>query len=114
MLGQMMQADTNVRENLGRLCSGIREMLRFYYRLALWAGPWTMVLMYGYYVGRALGRGEAFSTKLLSFGAGLFIGGGLMQIVIVYATRWFQQRLYGRHLDHLEANLRELSDERAV
>ncbi|GAA4029598.1 hypothetical protein GCM10022409_12290 [Hymenobacter glaciei] len=110
MLGQMTRADTNVRESLVRLCSGIREMLRFYYRLSLWAGPWTLVLMYGYYVSRALARGEVFSTKMLSFGAGMFIGGGLMQIVIVYATRWFQQRLYGRHLDRLEANLRELDE----
>ena len=111
MLGQMMRADTNVRANLGRLCSGIREMLRFYYRLSLWAGPLTLVLMYGYYVGQALARGEVFSTKLLLFGAGMLIGGGVMQIAIVYGTRWFQQRLYGRHLDRLEANLRELGDE---
>ena len=110
MLGQMMRADTNVRENLGRLCRGIREMLRFYYRLALWAGPFTYLLLYGYYVGRALAGGEGFSTKLLSFGAGMFVSGGLMQMVIVYLTRWFQQRFYGRHLDRLEASLRELDE----
>ena len=114
MLGQMMRADTDVRENLGRLCRGIREILRFYYRVTIWAGPWTLLLMYGYHVGRALARGEAFSTELLSFGAGLFVGGGLMQVAIVYATRWVQQRLYGRHLDHLEASLRELSEDEAA
>ena len=110
MLALMLHADTNVRENLGRLCRGIREMLRFYYRLSIWAGPWTMVLMYGYHVGRALARGEAFSADLLSFGAGMLVGGGLVQIGIVYFTRWFQQRLYGRYLDRLEASLRELAE----
>ncbi|GAB3722784.1 hypothetical protein GCM10027594_03610 [Hymenobacter agri] len=110
MLGLMLRADTNVRENLVRLCRGIREMLRFYYRLSIWAAPWTLVLMYGYHIGRALARGEVFSGELLWFGAGLFAGGGLVQIGIVYLTRWFQQRLYGRHLDRLEASLRELDE----
>lgn len=110
MLRQMMQAESNVRENLGRLCSGLRNMLRFYYRLSLWAGPWGMVLMYGFFVGQQLARGEHFSTKLLSMGAGMLVGGAVAQVVIVYATRLYLQRLYGRHLDHLEASLRELDE----
>ena len=33
-----------------------------------------------------------------------------MQVFAVYVTRWFMQRLYGQHLDRLEANLRELDE----
>ena len=41
----------------------------------------------------------------------MLVGGALLQVGTVYGTRWYLQRLYGQHLDRLEASLRELGDE---
>jgi hypothetical protein len=43
-------------------------------------------------------------------GGVLLMLGGLVQVLAVYGTRWYVQRLYGQHLDRLEANLAELEE----
>jgi len=36
--------------------------------------------------------------------------GAVVQVGVVYFTRWYMQRLYGQHLDRLEGQLQELDE----
>lgn len=112
MLNQMRLVEGNVRGHLQRLAAGLRAMLRFYYRLTLAMGPLVLVLNFCYYLGKELARPGPFRWQMLAIVGGLLlVMGALLQVLAVYATRWYLQRLYGQHLDRLEANLRELGDE---
>jgi len=51
MLRQMDQPGNSVRRHLGQLCAGLRQMLRFNYKLTLWILPWTLILIYGFFTG---------------------------------------------------------------
>ena len=65
-----------------------------------------------FHVGKELAHPGAFHWKfLLALAAAYAVLGALVQVVMVYSTRWYLQRLYGQHLDRLEANLHELGDE---
>ncbi|SFQ47072.1 hypothetical protein [Hymenobacter arizonensis] len=111
MLNRMRLVEGNVRGHLKQLAAGLRAMLRFYYRLTLAAGPAVMLLNFGYFVGRELARPTPFRWKLLFIVGGVFlVFGVLLQLLAVYGTRWYVQRLYGQHLDRLEANLAELDE----
>ncbi len=111
MLRQMTRPDAHVLGNLRRLCAGLRSMLRFNYRLTLAMVPASLLLMYEYVVGKELARSGGVRTAvLLGLGAAFFAAGLLLQRAVVRATRWHLQRLYGQHLDRLEASLRELAE----
>jgi hypothetical protein len=111
MLKRMLMVEGNVRGHLQRLAAGLRAMLRFYYRLTLASGPTMMLLNFCYFLGRELGRPTPFRWKLMFIiGGVLLMLGGLVQVLAVYGTRWYVQRLYGQHLDRLEANLAELEE----
>lgn len=111
VLGQMATTDGRVRPHLQRLCTGLRQLLRFNYRLTLATGPAMMVILFTYSVGYELGRAGGFRPgRLLAVGAGLLVLGGIMYFGVQGLTRWYLRRLYGQHLDRLEANLRELDE----
>ncbi|MCC2547883.1 hypothetical protein LJY25_15645 [Hymenobacter sp. BT175] len=111
-LRQMAETGGNVRSNLQRLCAGLRDLLRFYYRLTLASGPASLLLMYGYMVGKELARPEGPRSKLLLITGGvLLVLGLLLQWAVIHGTRWYLQQLYGRHLDRLEAALQELGEQ---
>lgn len=109
-LGRMLRVDGSVQGHLQVLCGGLRALLLFYHRLTLATGPTMLLLLLGYYVGRELARATPFRWGRIG-GMTLFvlIFGLLLQLVVIYGTRWYLQRLYGQHLDHLETALRELS-----
>lgn len=115
LLRRMTHAEVHVRAHLSALCAGLRQLLWFYYRLTLTSLPLALLIDLGFFVDKALARPGPFRWGRL----GLFVGamlvvGALAQIGVVYATRWYLQRLYGQHLDRLEANLRELSEDAGV
>lgn len=111
VLRQMAQTSGSVRGHLERLCGGLRQLLRFYYRFTLAVGPLMFVLLYGFKVMQELARpGGVRPSRLVAIGVLLAFFGGALQLGIVYLTRWWIQRLYGRHLDHLETQLRELNE----
>ncbi|MDQ2770621.1 MAG: hypothetical protein M3Y54_08985 [Bacteroidota bacterium] len=111
MLRQMIQPEGHVLGNLRRLCAGLRSMLRFNYRLTLALPPASLLLGFEFAVGRELGRpGGVRAVQLFGVGAALLATGLLLQWAIVKGTRWYLQHLYGRHLDRLEASLRELTE----
>ena len=114
-LQRMTQADNTVRTHLGALCEGLRRLLRFYYRVTLATLPLTLLLNLGYVVGQELAHPGPFRWGLVGLiGGAMLLLGGLAQLGLAPITRWYLQRLYGQHLDRLEANLRELGDETAV
>jgi hypothetical protein len=69
----------------------------------------------GYFVGKELARPTPFRWKmLLIIGGVMLVLGGLLQVLAVYGTRWYMQRLYGQHLDRLEHSLQELNEPAAI
>ena len=111
ILNRMMQADVNVRTHLGVLCVGLRKLLHFYYRITLATLPLTLLLNLGYFVSQELAHPGPFRWALVCITGGvLLLMTGLAQWKIADITRWYLQRLYGRHLDRLEASRRELDE----
>jgi hypothetical protein len=112
LLGRMARAEVHVRAHLLELSAGLRKLLRFYYRLTLATTPLAMLLVLGFFTGKELARTGDFRWGLMATVAAAFLMfGAVLQVGMVYGTRWYLQRLYGQHLDRLEASLRELSEE---
>jgi hypothetical protein len=114
LLSQMADPAGSVRSHLAQLCAGLRTLLRFYYRLSVAMVPFTMLVL-GVQVGQRLIHPERIDWARLGLSAGILIGvGGLVLLLQIPATRWYVQRLYGRHLDRLEGQLRELDEAAAT
>ena len=117
LLQRMAHAETQVRQHLSQLCAGLRQLLRFYYRLTLATGPFVLLMGLCFAVSKEyahsrLTPGYVVDWEALGIMAAvMLVGGALLQVGTVYGTRWYLQRLYGQHLDRLEASLRELGDE---
>ena len=112
LIGRMARAEGHVRAHLVAMSAGLRQLLRFYYRLTLATGPLLLSLVLGFFVGQELARSGPFRWPLVGgIAAALLFFGTVLQVGVVYGTRWYVQRLYGQHLDRLEASLRELGDE---
>ena len=111
VLRRMSEPGTSVREHLATLAQGMRYLLRFYYRLTLWSGPVTAVLVAGYQGSRELLRPGGPRWQLVGLAVCLLLVViALVQVGIVYGARWWVQRLYGQHLDRLEGQLHELDE----
>ena len=111
LLRGMTRADTQVRTHLGTLSAGLRQLLRFYYRLTLAVLPYMLIMLLGFQVGKELAHPGGFHWKFIGLLAATYLVLGIvMQAGVVYLTRWYLQRLYGQHLDRLEASLRELAE----
>ncbi|AMJ64797.1 hypothetical protein [Hymenobacter sp. PAMC 26628] len=111
VLGQMAAADGHLRGHLQRLSAGLRQLLRFNFRLTLAMGPLALFSLLGYAVGRELARPGGFrSGRVLVVGGVLLALGALLQLAVAHLTRRYLHQLYGRHLDRLDANLRELDE----
>ena len=114
LLRRMAHAEVHIRKHLGVLCAGLRGQIQFYYRLTVTMVPLTTLLNLSLFVGLELGHAAPFRWGLFGLTASLLLlGAAVLQVPAVYGTRWYLQRLYGQHLDRLEASLRELSDEPA-
>ena len=111
LLRRMGRAEVHVRKHLGALCTGLRRQMQFYYRLTLATLLLTTLLNLGFLVGQELARAAPFRWGLVGLEAGCVL---LLVIPLQWAaargTRWYLQRLYGQHLDRLEASLRELAE----
>lgn len=111
VLRRMAVVEGDVRSHLRKLCRELRRLLRFFYRVTLGTPPVTLLLLFGLDLAEQLSRPESTRAKSpLVFVGFLLVFGVFMQVVAVYGTRWYLQRLYGRHLDRLEASLRELDE----
>jgi hypothetical protein len=111
ILRQMAEPGNSVRSHLAQLCAGLRQMLRFNYKLTLWTLPWTFILIYGFFTGQLLAGKATYSWQVWAMAGGaLLVLGSVIQVGVVYFTRWYMQRLYGQHLDRLEGQLQELEE----
>ena len=109
LLRRMTFTDAQVRTHLGALCAGLRRKLHFYYRLTIATLPCTLLMMLCFNVGKELAHPGAFRWKfMVALAAAYVVLGAIMQVGMMYLTRWYLQRLYGQHLDRLEGSLREL------
>jgi hypothetical protein len=111
MLRQMDEPGSSVRRHLAQLCAGLRQMLRFNYKLTLWVLPWMLILIYGFFTGQLLAGKAKYSWQVWALAGGILLMlGAVVQVGVVYFTRWYMQRLYGQHLDRLEGQLHELDE----
>jgi hypothetical protein len=114
VLRQMAEPSISVRSHLAKLCVGLRQMLRFNYKLTLWTMPYMLLLIYGFFTGRLLAGKAAYSWQTWALAGGaLLVLGSVLQVGVVYFTRWYMQRLYGQHVDRLEGQLHELDEDAA-
>lgn len=109
LLRQLTQPDGHVLGNLRRLCAGLRSLLRFNYSLTVSLVPASLLLVYEYLVIKEMARPGGFRLAVLlgACAALLAVGTGLYWAA-ARLLRWSLQRLYGQHLDRLEACWREL------
>ncbi|MDQ2795003.1 MAG: hypothetical protein M3Y12_13500 [Bacteroidota bacterium] len=111
ILRQMAGSNNAVRGHLEQLCKGFRQLLRLYYRFSIAAVPVTLIIVSGYIASSALmGIGPIPRAELVVFMIVMLFVCLLLMIPMLLVTPWWLQRLYGRHLDHLEASLAELAE----
>lgn len=109
VLRRMATVEGNVQAHLQKMCVELRRLLRFFYQASLVMGPFTLFLGFCYSLGTEIVRPEGIRVNHLLILAGVLILFGIvLQIGVVYGTRWYVRRLYGQHLDRLEGYLHEL------
>jgi hypothetical protein len=102
----------DLRAHLTRMASGLRALIRFYYRLTLTMIPITVLIMGVMAVSEA--RINLTSGKLGIIAAVLVVLAVFLYLPTAYVTAKYLQRLYGQHLDRLEGQLRELDEPAAL
>ncbi|MDB5233017.1 MAG: hypothetical protein JWR44_10 [Hymenobacter sp.] len=111
LLRRMDDPAGDLRAHLQRLDSGLRALIRFYYRFTLAmlpVGGLMEVLMVASTSKREIGLTTLPGLALL---VGLvLVLPALLYLPVASVTRKYLQRLYGQHLDRLETSLRELAE----
>ena len=110
LLRRMDDPAGDLRAHLRRLASGMRALIRFYFRFTLAMLPVaglidTLMAASTLHIGLTSPKGIGL---LLGFVLGLPV---LLYLPVASVTRRYLQRLYGQHLDRLETALGELDDE---
>jgi uncharacterized membrane protein len=108
LLRSMSDPAGDLRAHLLRLTSGLRTLIRFYYRFTLAMLPVACLLM---------GFMALSTTTSVVTPAKIWLIAGLLTVmcVVIYlptahTTKRYLHWLYGQHLDRLDAQLRELDD----
>jgi hypothetical protein len=108
LLRSMSDPASDLRAHLLRLTTGLRALMRFYYRLTLATLPVVCLLM---------GIMALSSTTKVVTPSKIWIISAVLAVLCVvlylptaHTTKRYLQWLYGQHLDRLEGQLRELND----
>ena len=108
LLHSMSDPAGNLRSHLVRLITGLRTLIRFYYRLTLATIPLT---------GLLLGVMSVTSVLKVVTPTKIWLLAGLLAVLclviylpIAHTTKRYLHWLYGQHLDRLEGQLRELDE----
>lgn len=101
----------NLRAHLVQLASGLRTLIRFYYQFTLAMLPVAGVVEVLMAVSTAKREIVLASWPGLALVVGLvLVLPALLYLPVASVTKKYLQRLYGQHLDRLEASLRELAE----
>ena len=105
VLRQISSPAGDLKAHLKRLVDGLRALIRFYYWFTLATIPLTglAVILLAYF--KLLG---SFTPAKALVVAGIELA--VLYWPVARVTTWWLQRLYGQHLDRLEASLRELNE----
>jgi hypothetical protein len=105
-----------LREHMRQQLHHLRGLVRLYFRATMWSVPVSFGLGVLFLGGRIVQKSAGHKLlESLSIMGVVYGGVGVLTYFgLRWFTRWYLQRLYGQHLDRLEANLRELSDESAA
>lgn len=110
VLHSLNDANGPLREQVERQLSNLRSLTKLYYQATMWTLPVSFGIGFLFPVVRIQQDPEG-QYQLLLWGGLLLIGAltfFLGYVFLRYFTRWYIQRLYGQHLDRLEAILRDL------
>ena len=107
------RVEATVREHVALHLDGLRKTMRRSYQSALLTLPVTFGIGFFFSLHRIV---ATYSGGALWRQLGLLaVGTGIAGVCAYFLVRWLGRRLlqdlYGRHLDRLEASLRELGDE---
>ena len=116
VLHALGDASGAVRARMARQLSSLRALVRLYYHVTLWSLPISFGIGLLYIAGSALQRftGHKLLVFLGGLGGAYVAAGVLAYFGLRSFTTSYLQRLYGQHLDRLEASLHELGDEPAA
>jgi hypothetical protein len=105
-----------VREHMKQQLQSLRGLVQLYFRATMWSVPGSFSVGLLFLGGRIAQQfsGQKLLLSLGILGAAYAVVGVVAYFGMRSFTRWYLQRLYGQHLDRLEANLRELGDEPAI
>lgn len=108
LLKGMSDPAGDLRAYLLRLTTGLRSLIRFYYRLTLAMVPLACLLMG---VMALTSTTKAVTpTKIWIIGAVLVVLCVVLYLPTAHTTKRYLHWLYGQHLNRLEGQLRELND----
>lgn len=108
LLKGMSDPAGDLRAYLLRLTTGLRSLIRFYYRLTLAMVPLACLLM-GVMALTSTTRAVT-PTKIWIIGAVLAVLCVVIYLPTAHTTKRYLHWLYGQHLNRLEGQLRELND----
>jgi uncharacterized membrane protein len=108
LLHRMNDPAGDLRSHLVRLTTGLRSLIRFYYRLTLATIPIT---------GLLIGTMSVTSIVKVVTPTKVWLLAGLLTVLslviylpVAHSTKRYLHWLYGQHLDRLEGQLRELDE----
>jgi hypothetical protein len=108
LLHRMNDPAGDLRSHLVRLTTGLRTLIRFYYRLTLATIPITGLLIGVMSVTSVLK--VVTPTKIWLLAGLLTVMSLVIYLPIAHSTKRYLHWLYGQHLDRLEGQLRELDE----
>ncbi|MDO7884378.1 hypothetical protein [Hymenobacter cheonanensis] len=108
LLRRMSDPASDLRAHLLRLTTGLRALIRFYYRLTLAMVPLVCLLMG--IMALSTTTKAVTASKVWLIAALLAVLCVVLYLPTAHTTKRYLHWLYGQHLDRLENQLRELDD----
>jgi hypothetical protein len=108
LLRSMSDPAGDLRAYLLRLTTGLRALIRFYYRFTLAMLPLACLLMG--VIALTTTTKAVTPTKIWIISAVLAVLCAVIYLPTAHTTKRYLHWLYGQHLDRLEAQLRELDE----
>ncbi|MBC6697818.1 hypothetical protein [Hymenobacter sp. BT190] len=110
LLNSLDDASGAMRDTITRQLISLRGLVQIYFQATMWSLPVSLGIGLVFLGGRII---QKLNGQKMWVGLGILLAVYLLAGVLTFLwtrnfTRWYLQRLYGQHLDRLEASLREL------